>query len=415
MSVHYDYCVIGGGIVGVATARALLLRYPGAGVVLVEKEAALGLHQTGRNSGVIHSGIYYAPGSLKARLCAEGERRTKAFCSEQNIPYEERGKLIVATSPLEEQRLDALAERAKINGIVTESLSEAEISEREPHIAGTKALFVPAAAIVDYGLVLRKLADDFVSRGGTLLLDSTVDRLTERGNAVEIGLDGRTLTAGRLIACAGLQSDRLARLAGLRPAHKIVPFRGEYYQVAPEKQGLVRAMIYPVPDPGLPFLGIHLTPMIDGRLTVGPNAVLGFAREGYRKGSVSPRDVLSYAIFPGFWRTIAKNWRSGAQEMLDSVFKSRYLRACQKYCPSLRLEDLQPMQAGIRAQAVGRDGSLAQDFIFLETQRMLHVCNAPSPAATSAMPIADMIVDRLSQAGARSDRAGEQSYGLSAF
>lgn len=395
MTVEYDFCVVGGGIVGVATARALVQRYPGSGVLLVEKESQLGRHQTGHNSGVIHSGIYYAPGSLKARLCAEGEKRTKAFCCEKSIAFEERGKLIVATSPVEEQRLDALEERARLNGIRTESLSAAAIAEREPHISGTKALFVPAAAIVSYAQVLGEMAGDFTASGGTVLLDSPVLSIREEPDGVVIGLKDRTVRAGKLIACAGLQSDRLAKLAGLNPRHQIVPFRGEYYKIRAERSDLCHAMIYPVPDPDLPFLGIHLTPMIDGRLTVGPNAVLGFAREGYEKFSISPRDIATYARFPGFWRTVAANFRSGVTEMMDSVFKTRYLRACRKYCPSLELADLEPMTAGIRAQAVDADGALIHDFLFLDSPRMLHVCNAPSPAATSAMPIADMIVDRL--------------------
>ncbi|WP_339642217.1 L-2-hydroxyglutarate oxidase [uncultured Pelagibacterium sp.] len=395
MGIDYDYCVIGGGIVGVATAHALADRFPDAGVVLVEKEAELGRHQTGHNSGVIHSGIYYAPGSLKARLCAEGERRTKAFCREHGIAFEERGKLIVATTSLEEQRLDALWHRAKLNGIVTESLSAGDIAEREPHIAGTKALFVPAAAIVDYLEVVRKLAEAFVKMGGSLLLNNSVMAISEDDDAVRVELNDRTIRAKKLVACAGLQSDRLARMAGLNPTHQIVPFRGEYYKVRQERSDLCHAMIYPVPDPDLPFLGIHLTPMINGRLTVGPNAVLGFAREGYPKFSVSIRDIASYASFPGFWRSIRANLKSGVAEMMDSVFKARYLRACQKYCPSLDLDDLQPMSAGIRAQAVATDGTLIHDFLFLDSPRQLHVCNAPSPAATSALPIADMIVDRL--------------------
>ncbi len=395
MGIDYDYCVIGGGIVGVATAHALADRFPDAGVVLVEKEAELGRHQTGHNSGVIHSGIYYAPGSLKARLCAEGERRTKAFCREHGIAFEERGKLIVATTSLEEQRLDALWHRAKLNGIVTESLSAGDIAEREPHIAGTKALFVPAAAIVDYLEVVRKLAEAFVKMGGSLLLNNSVMAISEDDDAVRVELNDRTIRAKKLVACAGLQSDRLARMAGLNPTHQIVPFRGEYYKVRQERSDLCHAMIYPVPDPDLPFLGIHLTPMINGRLTVGPNAVLGFAREGYPKFSVSIRDIASYASFPGFWRSIRANLKSGVAEMMDSVFKARYRRACQKYCPSLDLDDLQPMSAGIRAQAVATDGTLIHDFLFLDSPRQLHVCNAPSPAATSALPIADMIVDRL--------------------
>lgn len=390
-----DFCVIGGGIVGVATARALLHRYPGADVVLIEKEDRPGVHQTGHNSGVIHSGIYYAPGSLKARLCAEGAQRTKQFCIGHGIPYEERGKLIVATSPVEDQRLAALRERATQNGITAEWLTSAEISKREPNVVGTNALFIPAAAIVSYPAILRKMVEEIERLGGRILLGQPVRAIREDTDGVDVELDGDTIRAGQLVACAGLQSDRLARMAGLRSTHKIVPFRGEYYRLPVEKSDLVRAMIYPVPDPELPFLGIHLTPTIDGSISLGPNAVLGLSREGYRKGSWNLRDVLSLATFAGFWRTARANLRSGIDEMVNSTFKRRYLRACRKYCPSLTLDDLLPMAAGIRAQAVQRDGTLVNDFLFLESPRMLHVCNAPSPAATSAMPIADVIVARL--------------------
>lgn len=393
--MHYDFCVIGGGIVGLATARALLAARPGASLIVLEKELELGRHQTGRNSGVIHSGIYYAPGSLKARLCRAGMRMTKDFCQAHGIAFDERGKLIVATSPLEVERLDALEARAAEHGIAVKAMSAGEITEREPSIVGQKALHVPSAAIVSYRKILAAMAEDVRIRGGEIAFQSKPIAIRERGRDVDVAMGGGAITAGALVACAGLQSDRVARMAGLEVDFAIVPFRGEYYRLPPERAGLVTAMIYPVPDPALPFLGIHLTPMIDGSISLGPNAVLGLAREGYGKGAVSLADMREAARFPGFWRVLGKNLRSGLDEMGNSVFARRYLSACRKYCPALELSDLMPMEAGIRAQAVRRDGTMVQDFLMLETERMLHVCNAPSPAATSAMPIGEHIADRL--------------------
>lgn len=391
----HDFCVIGGGIVGLAAARALLARRPGASLVLLEKEDALGRHQTGRNSGVIHSGVYYAPGSLKARLCREGSARTVAFCEAHGIPFERRGKLIVATRAEELPRLAELERRAGENGVEVERLDAAGIRAREPNVTGLAALRVPAAAIVSYRAVLDALAAEIAAAGGEVRLGARPEAIREGADAVEIDAGSATIRARRLVACAGLQSDRVARLAGLKVAHRIVPFRGEYFRLAPRLAGVVRAMIYPVPDPALPFLGIHLTPMIDGSVTVGPNAVLGLAREGYAKGSVSARDLADMASFPGFWRCLGANLRPGLAELGDTLFRRRYLAACRRYCPGLTLEDLAPMEPGIRAQAVLADGTLAHDFLFLDTARMLHVCNAPSPAATSALPIGDMIADRL--------------------
>jgi (S)-2-hydroxyglutarate dehydrogenase len=393
--MNFDFCVVGGGIVGLATASALLRRHPGAGLVLLEREDELGRHQTGRNSGVIHSGIYYAPGSLKARLCQEGMIRTKEFCTEHGIPFEERGKLIVATSELEETRLGALHERAGQNGIPVDLLSAAEIAEREPNVRGRKAIFVPSAAIVSYRRVLDALAMQVRAAGGEVRMSTAPVAIREDANGITVATAAGEIRTGRLVACAGLQSDRVARMAGLRVEHSIVPFRGEYFRLSGRLNDVVDAMIYPVPDPELPFLGIHLTPMIDGSVTVGPNAMLGLSREGYRKGSASLRDLVDMARFPGFWRSLARNIGPGVEELRNSLFRRRYLEACRKYCPVLQLSDLGPMEPGIRAQAVMRDGSMVQDFLFLTSSRMLHVCNAPSPAATSAMPIADMIVDRL--------------------
>jgi len=397
---RYDYCIIGGGIVGLATALTLSERHPGARIVLLEKEAGLARHQTGHNSGVIHAGVYYAPGSLKARLCREGAAATEAFCREHGIPFERCGKLLVATNDVELQRMDALAQRAAANGIEIERLDAAELRRREPAIAGVGALFVRATGIVDYRLVCEHMGRLFRERGGSIELGATVDGLREDADEVVATARGRRWHASRLIACAGLQADRIARLAGLATDFRIVPFRGEYYRLAPDRHDIVRHLIYPIPDPDLPFLGVHLTRMIDGSVTVGPNAVLGFAREGYPKFSFDLRDVADYAAFPGFWKTIGRNLGSGLQEMRNSLFKRGYLEACRKYCPSLQASDLQPCEAGIRAQAVMRDGTLAHDFLFEQTARMLHVCNAPSPAATSALPIAGMIVDRLQQGGA---------------
>lgn len=397
--MHYDFCVIGGGIVGLATARALLEARPGASLVLLEKEPALGLHQTGRNSGVIHSGIYYAPGSLKAQLCAEGMRATKDFCTEHGIPFEERGKLIVATNGLEVQRLAALEARAAENSIPVDVLTGPEIAAMEPNIVGLRALLVRSASIVDYRLVLEALAAEIRTAGATILFETAPRRIKESRGKVEIDTDGQTNTADRLVACAGLQSDRVARMAGLEVDYRIVPFRGEYFRLAPRQDGVVRAMVYPVPDPALPFLGIHLTPMINGGVSVGPNAMLGMAREGYGKWRVSLPDLLDAASFPGFWRTLASNLKPGIDELANSLFRSRYLAACRKYCPSLEQSDLTPMPAGIRAQAVMRDGKLLHDFLFIEAGRMLHVCNAPSPAATSALPIGRRVAERLLGAG----------------
>jgi L-2-hydroxyglutarate oxidase len=393
----FDFCVIGGGIVGLATAVSLLDEFPGCELVVVEKEADVGRHQTGHNSGVIHSGIYYAPGSLKARLCREGAEATKAFCAEHGIAVETCGKMLVATTPLELQRMDDLEARAGVNGIECERLDAAELVEREPNITGLGALFVPSTAIVDYRLVCAALRQTVLDRGGAVELGVKVDLVAETGSYVEVRAGDRSWTAQQVVACAGLQADRIARLAGIETDFQIVPFRGEYYRLPDWKRDIVNALIYPVPDPDLPFLGIHLTRMIDGSVTVGPNAVLGFSREGYRKLSVNGRDIARYATFGGFWKVIGRNLRSGAIEMRNSLWRRGYLEACRTYCPSLTLDDLLPHEAGIRAQAVRRDGTLEHDFLFAATTRTLHVCNAPSPAATSALPIGRMIAERAAE------------------
>lgn len=394
----YDYCIIGGGIVGLATAMALLTRRPGASLLILEKEASLGRHQTVHNSGVIHAGIYYAPGSLKADLCKRGAQATKDFCAEHGIAFEVCGKLLVASNDLEVQRMQALYERSQQNGLKVERLDAGALREREPNIVGKGALFLDATGIVDYQQVCDAMAKVIRQAGGEVRLSTAVRAIQEHADHVAVSTDGNTWRARQMVACAGLQSDRLARLAGVKIDHQIIPFRGEYYRLPASKNQIVNHLIYPIPDPELPFLGVHLTRMIDGSVTVGPNAVLGFGRENYRKFSVNWRDVAEYARFPGFWKTIWNNLGSGTAEMKNSLFKRGYLEQCRKYCPSLQVEDLLPYEAGIRAQAVMRDGTLVHDFLFAETPRMVHVCNAPSPAATSAIPIGQMIAEKILKA-----------------
>lgn len=389
-----QFAIIGGGIVGLASALALLEAAPGAELVLLEKEVGLARHQTGHNSGVIHSGIYYQPGSLKAKLCRQGAADTVAFCAEHGVAHEVCGKLIVATDARELARMRDLAVRANENGIACEVIDSAELSRREPAITGLGAVRVPSTGIVDYPAMCQAMARRIVALGGRIETGVQVEAIREAGGGVEIAAGGRTWRARQMIACAGLQADRVARLGGLEPAFRIVPFRGEYYRLPSDKDGLTKSLIYPVPDPALPFLGVHLTRMARGGMTVGPNAVLGLAREGYRRGSVDFADLADFARFPGFWKLAGAHWRSGLAEMRSSLSRRAYLALCRKYCPSLELADLQPEPAGIRAQAVLRDGTMVHDFLIEQTARSLHVCNAPSPAATSALPIGREIAAR---------------------
>jgi (S)-2-hydroxyglutarate dehydrogenase len=391
----YDFCIIGGGIVGLATAMELARVRPDAAILMLEKESGLGQHQTGHNSGVIHAGIYYAPGSLKAELCRRGARRTKEFCREHEIPCAVCGKLLVATNARERARLDGLIERARQNRIEVEELDTAELKRREPNIVGVGALLVKETGIVDYRRIGERMGAVIRQAGGRIETRVAVTGIRETATEVVVSDGQAEWEARHLIACAGLQSDRVARLAGMKIDHQIVPFRGEYYRLPDSKRDIVRHLVYPVPDPELPFLGVHLTRMIDGTVTVGPNAVLGFAREGYGKLAFNRQDVLEYAAFPGFWKVMWRNLGHGVTEMRNSIFKAGYLEECRKYCPSLGLDDLLPYACGIRAQAVMRDGTLVHDFLFVESKRMLHVCNAPSPAATSAIPIGEMIAQKV--------------------
>jgi len=388
----FDYCVIGAGIVGLSVAYKLTEKQPTASILILEKENDIGSHQTSHNSGVIHAGIYYAPESLKARLCRQGLVETKAFCDRYALPYESCGKLIVATNKIEEERVQQLYGRAKNNGANVHLVGKNELRQLEQHIEGTLAILSPGTGIVDYLSVARKLREIIATKVRVVLNEAVVN-IQEQQNQVAVSTKSKTYFARRLIACAGLQADRIAQMAGLKLGCRIVPFRGEYFQLPASRNNIVRHLIYPAPDPKLPFLGVHLTRMVDGSVTVGPNAVLGWAREGYKKYSVDPRDLADFLRFPGFWRLIWKNRIHAVTELKNSILKSAYLKECQKYCPSLRTEDLLPYRAGIRAQVVSSDGVAIHDFLIKKTARMLHVINAPSPAATSALPIANMIVE----------------------
>ncbi|MBX2806139.1 MAG: L-2-hydroxyglutarate oxidase [Hyphomicrobiales bacterium] len=394
--MSYDLCIIGGGIVGLATALKFSDAHPNASMVVLEKEGWPGLHQTGHNSGVIHSGIYYAPGSLKARLCRQGAIETEAFCKSKNIANVKCGKMIVATSHADLGRMEVLLTRARQNGVEAEQIDAAELRRREPNITGLGAIFVPGTGIVDYKQVCNAIAHELKKRGVHIVYHAEVSGIEEKGGIVTITTsEDRQWLASCLVVCAGLQSDRLARLAGLKTDFQIIPFRGEYYRLPAARNSIIQSLIYPVPDPSMPFLGIHLTRMIDGGVTAGPNAVLGLSREGYPKFSFSWLDTSEFMTYGGFWKLISTHMKSGWRELRNSLSRQRYLAECRKYCPGLELNDLQPQEAGIRAQAVMQDGSLMHDFLFLESNRMLHVCNAPSPAATSALPIGAMIAEKI--------------------
>ncbi len=388
MKTH-DLVLIGGGIVGVATAWQLQQKHPDASILLIEKESSLARHQTGRNSGVIHAGVYYPPGSLKADFCRRGAAWTMDFCREHDLPFEQCGKLLVATDGLEYERMAALEERCRQNGIPTERLSARELTRREPHIIGAGALFVAATGITDYTRITAKMAARFKASGGEIKAGAPVRSIEETTREIRIGLDHETLSAGYVVACGGLMADRLARMMGIPLDFQIIPFRGEYFRLPPTRNGIVNHLIYPIPDPELPFLGVHLTRMIDGSVTVGPNAVLGWKREGYGRFNLCLEDSLEMLTYPGFWKVIGANLKSGLAEIRDSLYRPGYLTRIRKYCPSLTLADLKPYPVGIRAQAVTRQGALVHDFLFAASERSLHVCNAPSPAATSAMPIAE--------------------------
>ncbi|WP_328303895.1 L-2-hydroxyglutarate oxidase [Streptomyces sp. NBC_00435] len=392
--VDCDVLVIGGGIVGLSTAHALAGLAPGTRVVVLEKEAGPARHQTGRNSGVIHSGIYYKPGSLKARFAVRGAAEMVKFCAEHGIPHEVTGKLIVATGRDELPRLHALVQRGRENGIPVRELGPTQISEYEPEVRGLAAIHVGTTGIVDYGLVARQLAE---SSGAEIVYGGAVDLISRRPSAVAVRTStGLVVRARVLVNCAGLQCDRIARLAGDDPGMRILPFRGEYYDLA--RPGLVRGLVYPVPDPAFPFLGVHLTRGIGGGVHVGPNAVPALAREGYGWGVVRPRDLADELAWPGSWRMAARHWRYGAGEVRRSLSKGAFVEAVRRLLPAVSAEDLVPAAAGVRAQAVLRDGTLVDDFLIREGERAVHVLNAPSPAATASLPIGREIAARALKA-----------------
>jgi (S)-2-hydroxyglutarate dehydrogenase len=398
MSQPVHTVVVGAGIVGLATARELLMRDARADVVVVDKEAAVGAHQTSHNSGVIHSGVYYAPGSAKAELCVSGARAMLRFCEDHRIPVRMDGKLIVAVDEAEMGPLVELERRASANGVPDlERLSQDQIAKVEPHARGVAALHVPGTAVTDFSAVARALADDVVARGGHLQLDFPVSSIMggDAGVTVRAG-DGRVIEARRGVACAGLQSDRLA---GYPPDVRILPFRGSYYGLGPGAASLVRSMIYPVPDPRFPFLGTHFTRHIDGTVSCGPNAILALAREEYSRWSFSAADTWDSLRFAGSWRLARKHWSTGLRELADELSKRRALNQARRYLPALRAGDLENGDAlGIRAQAVDRAGRLVGDFVLRRTGPVLHVLNAPSPAATASLTIAQRIVDGISAA-----------------
>jgi L-2-hydroxyglutarate oxidase len=390
-----DVAVVGGGIVGLATAEALTRKSPGTEVAIIEKEAQLASHQTGRNSGVIHSGIYYKPGSLKAEMSRNGAASMVAFCEEHDIAHEVCGKLIVATETSELPGLQALHDRGLENGLAVSMIDPAEARETEPNVACIKAVRVPSTGIADYSAVAETYARLAASRGATLHLDTAVERVTTARGETVVETNQGAIRAGHVINCGGLHSDRIAVASGMSPDAKIVPFRGEYFELVKSKHDLVRTLIYPVPNPEFPFLGVHLTKMVDGGVHAGPNAVLALAREGYAKTDIDLGDLRETLTYPGFLRLARKYWRDGAHEVLRSMSKKRFVESLQRLVPAITADDLITSPAGIRAQALLADGGLVDDFLIEDGERTTHVLNAPSPAATASLEIGAELADRV--------------------
>jgi L-2-hydroxyglutarate oxidase len=387
----YDFAIVGGGIVGLSTAMALGKRYPNAEILLLEKESQWAFHQTGNNSGVIHSGVYYKPGSFKAKFCREGCETMVEFCREHDIDHDVCGKVIVATEPEELPLLENLYQRGIQNGIKVSKITPEQVKEIEPHVACLDAIRVYSTGIANYKQVCQKYAEIAQAQGADLRLNTKVEECTKTSEGYVLTTNHGTFNTRFLINCAGLHSDRVAQLAGVKPSAKIVPFRGEYYELKPEKRYLVKHLIYPVPNPNFPFLGVHFTRMIDGSVHAGPNAVLSLKREGYRKTDFDLRDFVEVMTYPGFWKLAAKHADQGIQEMVRSVLKSEFVRSLQRLIPEVQSDDLIPTHAGVRAQALMPDGKLVDDFLILEDESALHVCNAPSPAATSSLEIGKAI------------------------
>ncbi len=397
-----DVAVVGAGILGLATARALVRAAPGLRVAVLDKEHRIGAHQTGRSSGVVHSGVYYAPGSLKAELCVRGARELAAFCEENGIPFVRCGKLIVAVEPAELPRLEELRRRAAANGVAgAELVGPERLRELEPHAAGVRALHVPSTAITDFALVAQAYADDVVAAGGAVLLGREVVGFERRGGKTLVRTSGGDVEARGVVACAGVHADRVARLCGGSPEPRIVPFRGDYLVLRPERRSLVRGLVYPVPDPAFPFLGVHTTLRLDGDVWLGPNAVLAFGREAYGRFQLDARDLLDALRASGFRRLARRHWRTGTAELLRDYSRRLFVASARRLLPELSPSDVLPGPSGIRAQALASDGTLVDDFVFERQEGVLHVRNAPSPGATSSLPI-----------GARIARTAIEAFGL---
>ena len=390
----HDITILGGGIIGLATAMVMTKRHPGIQVLLLEKESRLGVHQTGHNSGTIHSGIYYKPGSLKAAFCVKGSRTLVEFCRDHSIPFQLCGKVIAAATEEERPRLQELYRRGEANGVRgLRLIGPEQLKEIEPHAAGVQALQVPAAGIVNFSQVAQAYAARIEAQGGTIQTDTALLEMRKEAGELILSTTQGILRTRFLINCGGLHADRVARTSGSRTSLQIVPFRGEYFELVPEKRHLVRTLIYPVPDPALPFLGVHLSKHLDGRVDAGPNAVLALKREGYRRKDLSFFDSLEMLSFPGFWKMTARYWETGVEELFRSYNKTIFSHSVQKLVPEVQEKDLVPGGTGVRAQAVDRAGTLLDDFYLLQDNQTLHVCNAPSPAATASIPIGEFITE----------------------
>ncbi|SDI14360.1 L-2-hydroxyglutarate oxidase [Alteribacillus bidgolensis] len=391
----YDYAIIGGGIVGLSAGYALTRRQPGCSILVIEKESNWSAHQTGHNSGVIHSGIYYKPGSYKARFARAGNKSIVSFCQKHNIEHDICGKVIVAANDMERPLLNNLYQRGLDNELRVQKLSKEELKEKEPYVAGVEAIHVPAAGIVNFKKAAETFASLIEESGGDLRLNTEVQKITEKTESTFIETNRGTFEAKILINCAGLHSDRIAKMAGYHTDMKIIPFRGEYFKLKKEKRHLVNNLVYPVPNPDFPFLGVHFTRMINGEVEAGPNAVLGFKREGYRKTDFHAKDFMEVMKYSGFWKLARKYAKEGTNEMIRSLSKKKFVQSMQKLIPDITGEDVEPGPAGVRAQALKADGSLVDDFHVIQGKRSLHVCNAPSPAATASIPIGEEIAARI--------------------
>ncbi|WP_406944771.1 L-2-hydroxyglutarate oxidase [Halobacillus sp. SY10] len=391
----YDYAVIGCGIVGLSTAHAIKKKDPDARIAVIDKEKSISVHQTGRNSGVIHSGVYYKPGSLKARMAVQGRDSMVDFCEKNDIPHDVCGKVLVATEKEELPRMEALYERVQENGLNVTKIEQDELKEIEPYVDGIAGLKVPTTGIVDYKQVSEKLKELLEAAGVDIILGQPVEDLHEKNEEVIIDLPEENVRARYVVNCAGLFSDRIVKMAGIHSELRIIPFRGEYFKLKEEKSHLVKGLIYPIPNPDFPFLGVHLTKTMDGGVHAGPNAVLTFKREGYRKTDFDWRDTRDILSFPGFWRMAGSNMKEGMKEMVRSFHRKSFVKSLQRLVPSIEPEDVIPSDAGVRAQAMLKDGKLVDDFYIISGKRTVHICNAPSPAATASLEIGKEIAARL--------------------